>query len=195
MPILDDMGLESSVEPEIFDVQAHRPSGPAPDIARAARSHRNTGRVFLRASARALRTCQQQSASSGSSVHFSRRPRLHSGRGVRHIRRFRRCFVAACAVAVLDAGTAPGKNGQGVMCVLNAELTAKSEITGSTSTARATHRSKSATRHDRIQDPDLEPGPRDIRGRPYPPGTRRCRRRNRGALVRIAHPVDERSPQ
>jgi CHRD domain len=52
------------------------------------------------------------------------------------MRRFTTCFAAACAVAVLGAGTAPGKNGQGVMCVLQAKLAAKNETTGSTSTAK-----------------------------------------------------------
>jgi Cu/Zn superoxide dismutase len=52
------------------------------------------------------------------------------------MRRFTTCFVAACAVAVLAAGTAPGKNGQGVTCVLQAKLAAKNETTGSTSTAK-----------------------------------------------------------
>ena len=45
-------------------------------------------------------------------------------------------FVAACAVAALAASAAPAKNGNGVMCVLHAKLTAKSETTGSTSTAK-----------------------------------------------------------
>ena len=44
-------------------------------------------------------------------------------------------FVAVGAVAVLAAGVAPAKSGQGVMCVLHAKLTAKNETTGSTSTA------------------------------------------------------------
>ncbi len=52
------------------------------------------------------------------------------------MRRFITCFGVACVVAVLAAGTAPGKNGQGVMCVLNTKLTAKNETTGSTSTAK-----------------------------------------------------------
>ena len=52
------------------------------------------------------------------------------------MRRFITCVFAACAVAVLVAGTAPGKNGQGVMCVLHAKLSAKNETTGSTSTAK-----------------------------------------------------------
>ena len=52
------------------------------------------------------------------------------------MRRFITCFVAACAVAVLAVGTAPAKNGQGVMCVLHAKLAAKNETTGSTSTAK-----------------------------------------------------------
>jgi hypothetical protein len=52
------------------------------------------------------------------------------------MRRFITCFVAACAVAVLAAGTAPGKNGQGVLCVLHAKLAAKNETTGSTSIAK-----------------------------------------------------------
>ena len=45
-------------------------------------------------------------------------------------------FVAVGAVAVLAAGVAPAKSGQGVMCVLHAKLTAKNETTGSTSTAK-----------------------------------------------------------
>ena len=52
------------------------------------------------------------------------------------MRRFITWFVAACAIAVLTAGTAPAKNGQGVMCVLQAKLAAKNETTGSTSTAK-----------------------------------------------------------
>jgi hypothetical protein len=52
------------------------------------------------------------------------------------MRRFITCFVAACAVAVLAVGTAPAKNGQGVLCVLHAKLAAKNETTGSTSTAK-----------------------------------------------------------
>ena len=52
------------------------------------------------------------------------------------MRRFISCFLVACAAAVLAAGAAPAKNGQGVMCVLQAKLTAKSETTGSTSTAK-----------------------------------------------------------
>jgi len=52
------------------------------------------------------------------------------------MRRFITCFLAACAAAVLAAGATPAKNGQGVLCVLQAKLTAKSETTGSTSTAK-----------------------------------------------------------
>ena len=52
------------------------------------------------------------------------------------MQRLTTCFAAACAVAFLAAGTAPAKNDQGVMCVLQAKLTAKSETTGSTSTAK-----------------------------------------------------------
>src|SRR6266513_6239421 len=44
--------------------------------------------------------------------------------------------VAACAAVALTASAAPAKNGNGVMCVLHAKLTAKSETTGSTSTAK-----------------------------------------------------------
>jgi hypothetical protein len=44
--------------------------------------------------------------------------------------------VAACAAVALTASGAPAKNGNGVMCVLHAKLTAKSETTGSTSTAK-----------------------------------------------------------
>ena len=52
------------------------------------------------------------------------------------MRRFITCFAAACVVAVLVVGTAPGKNGQGVMCVLHAKLAARNETTGSTSIAK-----------------------------------------------------------
>jgi len=52
------------------------------------------------------------------------------------MRSFITCFVAACGVAVLVAGTAPAKNGHGVMCVLQAKLAAKNETTGSTSIAK-----------------------------------------------------------
>ena len=52
------------------------------------------------------------------------------------MRRFITCFLAACSAAVLAAGATPAKNGQGVLCVLQAKLTAKSETTGSTSTAK-----------------------------------------------------------
>src|SRR6266487_6731094 len=44
--------------------------------------------------------------------------------------------VVACVVAASAASVAPAKNGNGVMCVLHAKLTAKSETTGSTSTAK-----------------------------------------------------------
>jgi hypothetical protein len=44
--------------------------------------------------------------------------------------------VVACAAVALTASGAPAKNGNGVMCVLHAKLTAKSETTGSTSTAK-----------------------------------------------------------
>jgi hypothetical protein len=43
--------------------------------------------------------------------------------------------AAACAIVALTASGAPAKNGNGVMCVLHAKLTAKAETTGSTSTA------------------------------------------------------------
>ena len=46
------------------------------------------------------------------------------------------CVVAACAAVALTASAAPAKNGNGVMCVLQANLSAKSETTGSTSTAK-----------------------------------------------------------
>jgi hypothetical protein len=46
------------------------------------------------------------------------------------------CFAAACLGAVLAAGATPAKNGQGVMCVLHAKLSAMNETTGSTSTAK-----------------------------------------------------------
>jgi hypothetical protein len=44
--------------------------------------------------------------------------------------------AAACAIVALTASGASAKNGNGVMCVLHAKLTAKSETTGSTSTAK-----------------------------------------------------------
>jgi hypothetical protein len=44
------------------------------------------------------------------------------------------CLVAGCLVAVAGAGAASAKNG-GVMCVLNTQLNAQNETTGSTSMA------------------------------------------------------------
>jgi hypothetical protein len=44
--------------------------------------------------------------------------------------------VVACVVGASAASVAPAKNGNGVMCVLHARLTATSETTGSTSTAK-----------------------------------------------------------
>lgn len=44
--------------------------------------------------------------------------------------------LVACVVAASAASVAPAKNGNGVMCVLHARLTATSETTGSTSTAK-----------------------------------------------------------
>jgi hypothetical protein len=44
--------------------------------------------------------------------------------------------VVACVVAASAASVAPAKNGNGVMCVLHARLTATNETTGSTSTAK-----------------------------------------------------------
>ena len=44
--------------------------------------------------------------------------------------------AAACAIVPLTASGAPAKNGNGVTCVLHAKLTATSETTGSTSTAK-----------------------------------------------------------
>jgi len=52
------------------------------------------------------------------------------------MRRLVACVVAASAAAVLAAGAAPGKNGQGVRCVLHAKLAASNETTGSTSAAK-----------------------------------------------------------
>jgi CHRD domain len=53
---------------------------------------------------------------------------------------FMRTFIASlivvCSAALLAAGGASGKSGQGVMCVLHAKLSAKNETTGSTSTAK-----------------------------------------------------------
>ena len=50
--------------------------------------------------------------------------------------RFLVFFTAASVIAVLTASTAPAKSHPGVMCVLHAKLSAKSETTGSTSTAK-----------------------------------------------------------
>ena len=44
------------------------------------------------------------------------------------------CFVMTCVAAIAAAGPAAAKHG-GVMCVLNTQLSAKNETTGSTSTA------------------------------------------------------------
>jgi CHRD domain len=52
------------------------------------------------------------------------------------MRRLILCLLVACAAAAPAASTAPAKNGRGTMCVMHARLTAKSETTGSTSTAR-----------------------------------------------------------
>jgi hypothetical protein len=46
------------------------------------------------------------------------------------------CLIAACAVVASTATAGPAKNGNGVMCVLHAGLSAGNETTGSTSTAR-----------------------------------------------------------
>jgi hypothetical protein len=52
------------------------------------------------------------------------------------MRRLIACFVATFAVAVPAASAAPAQGDQGVMCVLHAKLSAQSETTGSTSTAK-----------------------------------------------------------
>jgi len=52
------------------------------------------------------------------------------------MRRLILCFCAAGAVAAPTASVAPAESGRGVMCVLHAKLSAASETTGSTSTAR-----------------------------------------------------------
>jgi Cu/Zn superoxide dismutase len=52
------------------------------------------------------------------------------------MRRLILCLLVACAAAAPAASTAPAKNGRGTMCVLHAKLSAKSETTGSTSTAK-----------------------------------------------------------
>jgi hypothetical protein len=51
------------------------------------------------------------------------------------MRRLLLFLSVGCGVAALAAGSAAAKHG-GVMCVLNTQLSAKSETTGSTSTAR-----------------------------------------------------------
>jgi len=50
------------------------------------------------------------------------------------MRRLSICLAATCLVAVMAAGAATAKHG-GVTCVLNTQLNAKNETTGSTSTA------------------------------------------------------------
>ena len=52
------------------------------------------------------------------------------------MRRLIFCLVFACVVAALGASTGPAKTGVGTMCVLHAKLAAKSETTGSTSSAK-----------------------------------------------------------
>jgi hypothetical protein len=52
------------------------------------------------------------------------------------MRRLILCLVAACAVAAPTVSVTQAKNGNGVMCVLQAKLAAKNETTGSTSTAK-----------------------------------------------------------
>jgi hypothetical protein len=52
------------------------------------------------------------------------------------MRRLTLCVAAAFAIVALTASGAPAKNGHGVMCVLQAKLSAASETTGSTSTAK-----------------------------------------------------------
>jgi hypothetical protein len=51
------------------------------------------------------------------------------------MRRLLFSLVVACTVVALTASAVPAKNGNGVMCVLHAKLTANNE-TGSTSTAK-----------------------------------------------------------
>jgi hypothetical protein len=46
------------------------------------------------------------------------------------------CVVTGCVAVALTASGAPAKNGNGVMCVLQAKLAAQNETTGSTSTAK-----------------------------------------------------------
>jgi hypothetical protein len=52
------------------------------------------------------------------------------------MRRLIVCAVLACVGIVLTASSAPAKNPHGVACVLHAKLSARSETTGSTSTAK-----------------------------------------------------------
>ena len=54
------------------------------------------------------------------------------------MRRLIMCLVAVCAVSVaFVASSASAKSGNGVLCVLQAKLSAANETTGSTSTATA----------------------------------------------------------
>lgn len=52
------------------------------------------------------------------------------------MRRLILCLVAAATIAAPTASVAHAKSGLGVMCVLHAKLAAKTETTGSTSTAK-----------------------------------------------------------
>ena len=52
------------------------------------------------------------------------------------MRRLIVCVVLACVGIAATASLAPAKNGNGVVCVLHAKLSARNETTGSTSTAK-----------------------------------------------------------
>jgi hypothetical protein len=52
------------------------------------------------------------------------------------MRRLTVCIALTCVGLAATASLAPAKNGHGVMCVLHAKLSARSETTGSTSTAK-----------------------------------------------------------
>src|SRR5436189_6296070 len=52
------------------------------------------------------------------------------------MRRLILCLLAVCTVVAPAASVAPAAGGNGTMCVLHAKLAAKSETTGSTSTAK-----------------------------------------------------------
>jgi len=110
------------------------------------------------------------------------------------MRRLIVCVVAACVGIAATATLAPAKNGHGVMCALHAKLSARSETTGSTSTAKG-HTLVQVRADGRIQFKTkiLNKG-----GETFVAATSTRRLSARGpdrrAAVRVAGPADERTP-